>query len=102
MKTIFSIILLHLLLGSVQASDTSCQVNVLKPKMSSALTIAEQSKPAELTIAEARIRLNQDADEKPQETAKVDEEKVETAKKESGLGSMFDILLPSKLRNPAQ
>ena len=102
MKTIFSIIFLHLLLSSAQASDVSCQVNVLKPKMSAVMTVDEKSKPAEFTIAEARIRLKKDSDEKPQETAKVDEEKVETAKKESGLGSMFDILLPSKLRNPAQ
>ena len=61
---------------------------------------------AQLTVAEARLRLKQDdeAAEEPQETAQTENEDLpaETAKKESGLGNMFDILIPSKLRNPVR
>ncbi len=100
-----SLFTLLLVMGFAQAGDVSCQVDMLKPKMNAAL-IEEDQKPASITVAEARIRLQSRKEETKQETVMVEQdeqaEKEEPAKKESGLGSMFDILLPSKLRNPVE
>lgn len=100
-----SLFTLLLVMGFAQAGDVSCEVDMLKPKMS-AKFIEEEQKPAAITVAEARIRLQARQDEPEEETVLVEQEKSteedEPAKKESGLGSMFDILLPSKLRNPVQ
>lgn len=108
MKSLFCLVTILLVLGSAQASDVSCQVNVLKPKLNTTVIKDESDKPAKITVAEARIRLMQSVEERNQETAQVEtlpEDKEitdEPAKKESGLGNMFDILLPAKLRNPVQ
>ena len=109
------IILSSLLLGTgfAQAGDVSCQVDLLKPKINAAVIEEEASKPASLTVAEARLRLKQnqaddDAEQKQQqngqETAQNNDDKVATkaTKKTSRLGGIFDILLPSKLRNPVK
>jgi ribosomal protein L12E/L44/L45/RPP1/RPP2 len=106
MKTLFSLLTLLLVLGSAQAGDVSCQVDVLKPKMNASIIKEEAEKPADLTVAEARLRLKNRQQVSQQDNSMADQEqqteKEEPAKKESGLGSMFDILLPSKLRNPVQ
>lgn len=107
MKTLFSLLALLLVMGFAQAGDVSCQVDVLKPKMNPIIK-DEAEKPADLTVAEARVRLKNRQKANQQETVlakqeqKQQTEKDEPAEKESGLGSMFDILLPSKLRNPVQ
>ncbi|TDR20537.1 hypothetical protein [Marinicella litoralis] len=108
MKTLFSLITILWVLSSAQASDVSCQVNVLKPKLSATVIQQESEKPANITVAEARLRLKHSAEQRVQETAQTEPAEEETelseepAEKESGLGSMFDILIPSKLRNPVQ
>jgi len=93
----------------------SCQVDLLKPKINAAVIVEEANKPAKLTVTEARLRLQQSqvADERVAEeteqtqeqnnkdTAPTNTEKV-TAKKTTRLGGIFDILLPSKLRNPVK
>jgi len=97
-----------LFLGTAHANDVSCQVNVLKPKLSATSIKAESDKPAKITVTEARLRLSQSTEKNKQETVQTDsqtEEKDindEPVEKESGLGNMFDILLPAKLRNPVQ
>ncbi|MCB1582489.1 MAG: hypothetical protein R3E90_04805 [Marinicella sp.] len=100
-----SLLTLLLVMGFAQAGDVSCQVDMLKPKMN-ANFIEEDQKPATITVTEARIRLQARQETPQKETALSEQdeqtEKEEPAKKESGLGSMFDILLPSKLRNPVQ
>ncbi len=108
MKVIISLVTILWVLGTAHASDVSCQVNVLKPKLSATTVQKEADKPAAMTVAEARLRLKKSAEQRNQETAQAEpqpEEKESTDEpvtKESGLGNMFDILLPSKLRNPAQ
>ncbi len=108
MKTLFSLVTILMVMGSAYASDVSCQVNILKPKLSAAVIQQEADKPAKLTVAEARLRLKKSAEERVQQTAQTEEQTEdkelpdEPVKRESGLGSMFDILLPSKLRNPVQ
>lgn len=105
MKTLLSLFTFFLLLGAAQASDVSCQINILKPKMNATLIEEEQDKPAQITVAEARMRLqasNDDAEERDSSQSDDEELTTETAEKDSGLGSMFDILLPAKLRNPVQ
>ncbi len=112
-----------LLLGSgfAQAGDVSCQVNLLKPKLNPVIIQEEASKPAKLTVAETKIRLQksqsqddvqlsskqhtqqqaQQQKEEDQGTTQTNKEEVanKTAKKTSGLGGIFDILLPSNLRD---
>ena len=107
MKTTTIIFIGCLLTGITQASVVSCQVDVLKPKMNAAALEENARQPAQLTVAEARLRLkkdDEDEQDKQQETAQNDNDELpaETAKKESGLGNMFDILIPSKLRNPVR
>lgn len=106
MKTLLSLITIFLVVGISQASDVSCQVDVLKPKMNPTLIEEEAEKPATMTVAEARIRLKNTQEEQQANTtlAQTEDqpEEEEVTEKESGLGSMFDILLPSKLRNPVQ
>lgn len=101
------IVIGFLLTGITHAGDVSCQVDVLKPKMNATALQDDVEQPAQMTVAEARLRLSHDedeTDEEQQETAQTDNEDLpaETAKKESGLGNMFDILIPSKLRNPVR
>lgn len=113
------ILLLSLLLGFAQAGDVSCQVDLLQPKINAAVIIAEANKPAKLTVAEARLRLqktqvaddtesakkqNGQVQNSHKETAQATDEKETTkaAKKPSRLGGIFEILLPSKLRNPVK
>lgn len=100
-----SLLALLLVMGFAQAGDVSCQVDMLKPKMNANL-IEENQKPGSITVAEARIRLQASQEVAKNKTAMVEQEKQaekeEPAKKESGMGSMFNILLPSKLRNPVQ
>jgi hypothetical protein len=106
MKKVVILISLLLLAGLSHASDVSCQVDVLKPKMNATALQEEVSKPGEITVAEARLRLSKEdkEEQQEQETAQTDNEELpaETAKKESGLGNMFDILIPAKLRNPVR
>lgn len=107
-----------LLLGSsfARAGDVSCEVDSLKPKINAAMILDEASKPAEVTVAEARMRLQKSHEQKhteqtqkqlvqqqnqkedEQETSQNNNDKV-AAKKTSGMGGIFDILLPSKLRD---
>ncbi len=115
-------------IGFAHAGDVSCQVDLLKPKINAAVIIEEANKPAKLTVAEAKLRLqkSQVADDTEQahkknrqakngqaqnsqqktnqETAQTNDEKETTkaAKKTSSLGGIFKILLPSKLRNPVK
>lgn len=130
-------------IGFAQAGDVSCQVDLLKPKINAAVILEEANKPAKLTVAEARLRLQKsqvtddtepahkengqvqngqvhngqvhngqvhngqvhnDHKETTQETAQTNDEKetAKAAKKPSRLGGIFDILLPSKLRNPVK
>ncbi len=101
-----SLLTLLLFMGFAQAGDVSCQVDMLKPKMN-AKFIEEDQKPGAITVAEARVRLQATQEEPKEETALVDqdeqtENEAPAKKEQSGLGSMFDILLPSKLRNPVQ
>lgn len=102
----FGIIVLSLLFGfaTAQANDVSCQVDMLTPKINATIIEEEADKPAEMTVAEARLRLQKKSDEEERETAQTENENIpaEAAKKESRLGGLFDILLPSKLRNPAE
>lgn len=111
MKVVIFTILLLLLGGLAQAGDVSCQVDLLKPKMKAAVIEEEANKPATMTVAEARIRLQksrqteqlaeQDDEEDNKEPVQSEDTEV-AAKKESRLGGIFDILLPSKLRNPVK
>ncbi len=105
-------IVLLLLVGIAQAGDVSCQVDLLKPKMNAAVIVEEANKPATLTVAESRLRLQnrklaetagdpeqEDQEPEPQEDTEV---AAKSAKKESRIGGIFDILLPAKLRNPVK
>ncbi len=102
----FGVIFLALLFGiaSAQANDVSCQVDMLTPKINAAIIEEEADKPAKMTVAEARLRLQKNPEEEERETAQTENKNIpaEAAKKESRLGGLFDILLPSKLRNPAK
>ncbi len=109
---IFTILLL-LLGGFAQAGDVSCQVDLLKPKINAVVIEEEINKPATMTVAEARLRLQnsrntEQPDEQQEEGGEENDEPVQTedtevtAKKESRMGGIFDILLPSKLRNPVK
>jgi len=132
MKFGFLLLILYssLLLGIslAQAGDVSCQVDLLKPKTNATVIIEEANKPAKLNVAEARLRLQKnqvtDATEAvqvqngqvqneqvqnnqqktTQKTALTNDEKETTkaAKKTSKRGGIFEILLPSKLRNPVK
>lgn len=107
MKTTIILFIGCLLTSFTHAGDVSCQVDVLKPKMNVAAFQVNAQQPALITVAEARIRLRQDDEgeqEKQLEMAQTDNDELpaETAKEESGLGNMFDILIPSKLRNPVR
>jgi len=108
MKTLFGLITILIVLGSAKANDVSCEVNVLKPKLSATLVQQESEKSADMTVAEARLRLKKSKQERSQqvtqtESASENKDMAEKpVKKQSGLGNMFDILLPSKLRDPAQ
>ncbi len=106
--------------GFASAGDVSCQVDLLKPKVNAVLIQDEADKPASLTVADTKLRLQQHQskhsntsetaakendkqlkDNSNQETAQSTPDKVnnKTAKKSSGMGGIFDILLPSKLRD---
>ncbi len=95
-------------IGAAKAGDVSCQTDILKPKMQASMVLEEHDKPAKLTVAETQIRLRNhhknSTQEAAQETAQNNEQEAatESAKKSSPLGGLFDILLPSKLRNPAK
>ncbi|MFC3192917.1 hypothetical protein ACFODZ_01560 [Marinicella sediminis] len=104
MKQAFIIIICLTLAGISHAGDVSCQVDVLKPKMNATSLQDEVSKPAQITVAEARLRLQAEVEEEPPESSQSENDEIpaETAKKESGLGNMFDILIPAKLRNPVR
>lgn len=108
----FAVLIILLIVASlgVHAGDVSCQSEIMKPKISAVHVMDEDQKPADLTVAEAKLRLKENnelqaSDEEEQiqqdETAQVESKKV-TAKKQSRLGGIFDILLPSKLRNPVK
>lgn len=103
--------------GFAQAGDVSCQVDLLKPKFNASLIEDEAKKPAKMTVTETKHRLKQSlkkpgsenkseqkSENKTQETAQVENKKVadKIVKKTSRLGGIFDILLPSKLRNPVK
>jgi hypothetical protein len=102
--------------GLAKAGDVSCQAELLKPKFKAPLIEEEEHKAGSLTVAEARIRLQQSrqeiaavespkaaATEEPEVAAEEEPEVTdEAAKKESRVGGFFDILLPSKLRNPVR
>lgn len=107
--------LLFLAMGLAHAGDVSCQADLLKPKFKAPLIEEEAHKAGSLTVAEARIRLQQSrqeiaavetpkvATDEPETTPEEDSEVTEeSAKKESRVGGFFDILLPSKLRNPVR
>ncbi len=108
--------------GFASAGDVSCQVDLLKPKINVALIQDEADKPASLTVSETKLRLQQhqanhnsstdttiqesgeqskDKNKQNQETAQSPSDKVnnKATKKSSGSGGIFDILLPSKLRD---
>lgn len=112
MKVGFITLLLLLVMGAVKAGDVSCQVDLLKPKIKAAVIIEETDKPATMAIAEGKLRLqnsreNKELEQQDQENhdaALTEDSEVteKTAKKESRLGGIFDILLPSKLRNPVK
>lgn len=106
------IFLSGLLLGTsfAQAGDVSCQVDLLKPKIKAAIIEEEMDKPAQLTVADARLRSQQKnqqdvAESKQQQNAQIpdnEENSEKSSKKPSRLGGIFEILLPSKLRNPVK
>lgn len=117
MKFLLILITIVTASGTAFAGDDSCQVNLLKPKINPSVIAEEDSQPAKLTVAEARLRLQQTrqdqqrTEEESQDTAQVDNAQVdgeeapaeaEENKKSSRLGGIFDILLPSKLRNPVK
>ncbi len=106
--TLLFILLIVASFGS-NANDVSCQSEIMKPKLSASLILEEDQKPAELTVAEAKLRLKkientaetEEEQSEQDDTAQANTEKA-TAKKQSRLGGIFDILLPSKLRNPVR
>ncbi len=123
MKVGFSILAFLLVMGAAKAGDISCQVDLLKPKIKAAVIEEEVVKDSELTFAEARIRSQQVTKkaepvientiaETEQQITKIEmEDSLQTEdsevttkseKKESRRGGLFDILLPSKLRNPVR
>jgi len=106
MKILTSLLILFVVVGTAHANDVSCQVDMLKPKLKASVIHDETDMPAGITVSDAIIRLKkQNKSESIElESAQVENEETENepVKKESGLGSMFDILLPSKLRNPVQ
>lgn len=104
-----------LLLGTAAAwaNDGSCQVDLLKPKFNAAVIEAESTKPAQLTVSETKLRLQQNQlqtdtqannKQQAQETVQTNDEKTQekSTEKTSRLGGIFDILLPSQLRNPVK
>lgn len=109
MKLVVLLISLTVFSIGAHANDVSCQSEIMKPKLSASLLIEEDQKPAKLTVAEAKLRLkaiddSEEAEEEQtqqDESAQVGSEKAVT-KKQSRLGGIFDILLPSKLRNPVR
>ncbi len=109
------ILLTSLLLatGFARAGDVSCQVDLLKPKFNASVIAEEANKPAKLTVTETKLRLKQNLkkldsedqrENNNQETVQVENKKEadKSVKKSSRLGGIFDILLPSKLRNPVK
>ncbi|WP_223787320.1 hypothetical protein [Marinicella meishanensis] len=119
MKVGLFITLLLLAFGMAKAGDVSCQADLLKPKFKAPVIEEEDHKPGSLTLAEARLRLQQSRQEiaaidaaktSPQTPTEEEEPTPEedsevtnkSAKKESRMGGLFDILLPSKLRNPVK
>ena len=117
MKFLLILITIVTASGTAFAGDDSCQVNLLKPKINASVIAEEDSQPARITVAEARLRLQhtrkdqQLIEEESQDTAQVDSSQVDSEessadaeedKKTSRLGGIFDILLPSKLRNPVK
>lgn len=112
MKIGLIIITLFIIIGTASAGDVSCQTDLMKPKIKAAVIDIEVLEPTGFMLAEGRVKsassdepLSQkNAPEEEQETAQVneDETNTEAEKKESRLGGLFEILLPSKLRNPAR
>lgn len=91
---------------AVAANDVSCQSDLMKPKLNATMTLNESEKPAQLTVSDTQTRLKESrtkntAESEKENTISASEEKP-TAKKESSLGDIFDILLPAKLRNPVK
>ncbi len=105
---VFLLLLTLIISGGAHANDVSCQSGLMKPNINPVLIMAEEDKPADLTVAEARLRLKEnrtvaanEEEQEKQEPVQANNEKANT-KKQSRLGGIFDILLPSKLRNPVR
>ncbi|MGJ8662823.1 MAG: hypothetical protein ACSHWU_04185 [Marinicella sp.] len=113
MKISLIIITLFALIGTASAGDVSCQGELMKPKIK---VVAIQELPmtlSNLPVAEGHVEtginhnkgLTSNVAGLEQETVLAEEEDEaddEVVKKESRLGGIFEILLPSKLRNPAR
>ena len=115
------------MLGSnlAQAGDTSCQVDLLQPKVNVTQIQDQITRPNsnELAVADAKLdsqkkpvnkkdknlqhaysQIKKNTEHKDQRTISEPTNEVadKTAKKNTKPGGFFDILLPSKLRNPVK
>jgi|GEM_PF-1802286 len=104
-----------------QAGDVSCQVDLLKPRVN----ISQYTQATEITTTETKVQIQQNQLKNDNQHAQVqssqeqgegegegegetqtntnsDNTTEKTVKKASRLDGIFDILLPSKLRNPVE